>query len=41
MSHDEDTSKYMGGFHQAVRRLLGPKENGWSSAHYTDEAAIE
>jgi len=38
---DEETPRYLGGFGQAVRRLLGPKENGWSSAHYTDEAAIE
>ena len=38
---DEGTPRYLGGFRQAVRRLLGPKENGWSSAHYTDEAAIE
>ena len=37
---DEETPRYAAGFRQAVRRLLGPKENGWSSALYTDEEAI-
>ena len=37
---DEGTPRYAAGFRQAVRRLLGPKENGWSSALYTDEEAI-
>ena len=37
---DEETPRYLGDFRQAVRRLLGPKENGWSSALYTDEDAI-
>jgi len=42
MSQADDISpKYEAGFHDAVRRLLGPHPHGWTTATYSDEHAIE
>ena len=37
---DRTTSKYLAGFRQAVRTLMGPHPGGWS-ATYNDADALE